>query len=61
MNKAPDAAVIDESSSDEETVPLMVGAEKEVEKRGDPNPAGGAGARPSRNTLPMAAGLIKLN
>ena len=62
MNKAPDGAVMDESSSDEETVPLLGGAEKEVERFGDPNPnpnpAGGAGAHPHRECPPRASGPI---
>ena len=60
MNKAPDGAVMDESSSDEETVPLVVGAEKEVGKCRDPNPnpAGGVGARPHREHPPHAPGPI---
>ena len=50
MPKAPDGAIMDESSSDEGTVPPIGGAmgsaEKEGERHGDPNPnpASGAGA-----------------
>ena len=58
MNKAPDGAVMDESSSDEETVPPMVGAEKEVERCRDPNPTGGAGAHLRRECPPHAPGPI---
>ena len=54
MDKAPDGSVIQESSSDEETVPPMGGAGKDAGKCGDGNPASGAGAHPcTGNALPI--------
>ena len=64
MPKAPDGTIMDESASDEETVPpvdgAVGGAEKEAERRGDPNPnpAGDAGARPCREPPPHTPGPI---
>ena len=60
MNKAPDGAVMDESSSDEGTITPAGDAEKEVGKCGDPNPnpASGVGACPCRERPPHAPGPI---
>ena len=60
MNKAPDGAVMDESSSDKGTITPAGEAEKEVGKHGDPNPnpAGGAGAHPHRECPLHAPGPI---
>ena len=58
MDKAPDGSVIQESSSDEETIPPMGGAGKDTGKCGDGNPAGHAGARLRREHAPHSPGPI---
>ena len=48
MLKAPDGTVVDESSSDKGAGAAVGGTEREAEEceGKNPNPAGGAGARP---------------
>ena len=50
MPKAPDGAIMEESSSDDGMITPVGEAQKEARKREDtnPNPAGGAGAHPCR-------------
>ena len=62
MPKAPDGAIMDESSSDDGTVPpiggAVGGAEKEGERCRDPNPASGVGACPRKECHPHSPGPI---
>ena len=58
MPKALVGAVMDESSSNDGTITPAVEAEKEAGKREDPNPAGGAGARPCQECFPHSPGPI---
>ena len=58
MPTGPDGAVVEGSSSDDETGGAVGGAEKETEGRGGTKPVGGAGVRPHKERRPRSPGPI---
>ena len=58
MLKAPDGAVVDESSSDKGAGAAVSSAEREGEGCGGPNPVSGTGARPCKECHPQSPGPI---